>query len=314
MNKEASATYNWPVLGVVTLVVAVLVYYGNPAVALLVAMAASLSSNRVLVPEASKIGKLSLQTAIVLLGFRLNVGDLFEISAEYSPIVSGYVVVTLAAGLVLGLILRVPTHASQLMSSGTAICGGTTIASLSPVIGARSEDTGVALALVFILNAVALLVFPLIGQYLQLTQIQFGIWSALAIHDTSSVVATAAIYGDEALKVATTLKLGRTLWLIPLLLVFSVLQRRGGTKLRIPGFIFLFIAASIVGSYVPIPAHLLDIVHFVCKALLVIALFCVGCEINRETLKNLKGRTIAHGVLLWLIVAPSTLGLIVVFL
>ena len=288
-----------------------LAYVGNPAIALLVAISLSLLSRQNLVPSAARVGKMALQTAIVLLGFKLNVGDLWELSTEYSPAVTLYVLSALACGLLLGKLLRVETALNKLISSGTAICGGTTIASLAPIVGARPDQTGVAMALVFILNGIALVVFPLIGEYIGLTQTQFGVWCALAIHDTSSVVATAAIYGEEALATATTLKLGRTLWLIPLLLMFSVLEDRGDAKLQIPGFILLFIAASVVGSLVPIPHMVVDGISLLSKTLLVVALFCIGSEIKRETLQNLKGITVIHGVLIWCIFAPLTLMAIV---
>ena len=196
---------------------------------------------------------------------------------------------------------------SQLIASGTAICGGTTIASLSPVIQARPEQTGVALALVFLLNALALFTFPAIGEYLALTQEQFGVWAALAIHDTSSVVATSALYGEEAAMVATTVKLGRTLWLIPLLLVFSILQHQGSAKLRIPLFIVLFILTACTGSVVSLPAAVVGTASTASKMLLIVALFFIGTEISRETLRGLRGTVLVHGLLLWALVVPLTL-------
>lgn len=284
-----------------------LIYYGNPAVALLVGAALSLSFDRQILPNADALGKYALQSAIVLLGFKLNASQLMKISADYSLLVTGYVALTMTAGLGIGMLLRNQRKSSQLISSGTAICGGTTIASLSPVIQARPEQTGIALTLVFLLNALAMFTFPAIGKYLALTQEQFGVWAALAIHDTSSVVATSALYGEEAAMVATTVKLGRTLWLIPLLLVFSVLQHSGSARLRIPTFIVLFIVTACSGSLLSLPAVVISAANALCKVLLVIALFCIGTEICRTTLRGLRGTVLMHGLLLWALVVPLSL-------
>jgi len=289
-----------------------LVYYGNPAVALLVGAVLALALNRAVIPGAEHLGKYALQSAIVLLGFKLNATQLMKISADYSVLVTGYVATTLCIGLALGLLVRNQSKSSALIASGTAICGGTAIASLSPVIEARPEQTGVALTLVFLLNALALFTFPAVGNYLALTQEQFGVWAALAIHDTSSVVATSALYGEEAAMVATTVKLGRTLWLIPLLLVFSVLQHRGSAKLRIPLFVILFIASACTGSFITLPAEVVSSASSTCAVLLVIALFCIGTQISRSTIKNLRGTVLAHGLLLWALAVPLTLLAVIV--
>lgn len=288
----------------------VVLYSRNPAIALLVGAAISLIFNQQVIPQAGLLGKYALQSAIVLLGLKLNASQLMQISADYSLLVTAYVGLTLAVGLAMGWALRNDRKCSQLIASGTAICGGTTIASLSPVIRARPEQTGVALTLVFLLNALALFTFPIIGEHLALSQQQFGVWSALAIHDTSSVVATAAIYGEEAATVATTVKLGRTLWLIPLLLVFSILQKTGSAKLRIPGFIILFVIAACAGSLIALPAPVISGASTLSKLLLVIALYCIGTEISRQTLRALRGRVLLHGLLLWALVVPITLMMV----
>ncbi len=288
----------------------VLLWYGNPAVALLVGATLSLGFDRTVVPTAGKLGKYALQTAIVLLGLKLNASQLVQISADYSLLVTGYVLLTITLGLAIGRLFASPLKSSQLIATGTAICGGTTIASLSPVIGARPEQTGVALTLVFLLNALALFTFPLVGDALNLTQEQFGVWAALAIHDTSSVVATAQLYGEEAATVATTVKLGRTLWLIPLLLVFSILEQRGSARLRLPLFIVFFVLAACLGSLLDLPVNAVTAASVTSKALLVLALFCIGTEITRTTLVELRGPVLVQGLLLWLVVASLTLLLI----
>jgi len=301
--QPLSAPQTLLALGLLPLVI----YYGNPAAGLLVGAALSLTFDKPVIAHAGPLGKYALQTAIILLGLKLNASQLVKISADYSLLVTSYVALTLSVGLGIGWILGNQRKSSQLIASGTAICGGTTIASLSPVIQARPEQTGVALTLVFLLNALALFTFPAIGEHLALTQEQFGVWAALAIHDTSSVVATSALYGDEAATVATTVKLGRTLWLIPLLLTFSILQHRGSAKLRIPLFITGFIAAACTGSLIDLPQVIVGGASMASKLLLVIALFCIGTEISRNTLRELRGTVLVHGLLLWALVVPLTL-------
>ena len=284
-----------------------LVAFGNPAVALLVGGAIVLMFNRAPLANGALLGKYCLQTAIVLLGFRLNLETVWHLSASYTWGVAVFVIGTLGLGLLLGYLLRVDKVPGQLIAAGTAICGGTTIASLSPVIGAKPHETAVTLGLIFLLNVVALFVFPYIGQWFELSQLEFGLWSALAIHDTSSVVATAAIYGEEAADVATTIKLGRTLWLIPLILGASLIVREEGARLRVPGFILLFLLATALGSLLPVPSILLQGASVTSKALLVCALFLVGTELTRSTLRRIRGPTLWQGLLLWLTVAPLSL-------
>lgn len=281
-----------------------LLYVGNPALALLVGGALALTMNRAPVALPASYGRLTLQAAIVLLGFRLNLETLWSLSASYAWAVALYVVLTLSLGLMLGRWLRSDATVARLIAVGTAICGGTAIATIAPLLRVRPNQIGVALAVVFILNAFALLTFPLIGERLGMSQLQFGLWSALAIHDTSSVVATAAIYGDYAADVATTVKLGRTLWLIPLVFGISLMTHSDGAKFRVPGFIILFVAASAFGSIVTLPEVVLGAVGMLSKSLLVVALFLVGAELSRETLAQIPGRTVLHAVLLWAIVVP----------
>lgn len=284
-----------------------LIYVGNPAVALVAGMLISLSLNRALLPHGSVVGKYALQTAIVCLGFTLNASELINISGTYALPVAAFVCATVAAGLALGYLCRSEYETNALISSGTAICGGTTIATLSPIINARPEQTGTALCIVFLLNAVALLTFPTLGRWLDLSQEQFGVLAALAIHDTSSVVATAQLYGDEALAVATTVKIGRTLWLIPLIIFTSIYVGTAQTKIRIPNFVFVFILASVLGSWLDLSSSTVSAIGHVTGALLVGALFFVGTDITRETLTKLRWSAVLHGLALWGLVIPVVL-------
>lgn len=293
-------------LTVVAFIAALL--FGHPAVALLIGGAVSLSLSPVLPVSSKNIGKLSLQTAIVMLGFTLDTAELWSTSQSYAGMISAYVLMTLAVGLAVGHLLRVNVAQARLLASGTAICGGTAIATIAPVIRARATDVGVCLTAVFLLNAIAILFLPWVGHLLELTQTQFGVWAALAIHDTSSVVGAAAIYGDEALEVATTVKLARTLWLIPVVLAAGLLVRSKEARLRIPGFVLAFVAASIVGSLLPTPDAVVALVKTGSRYLLIAALFCMGLDITRNTLKGLSGRPLVLAVGLWILVLPTTLA------
>lgn len=284
-----------------------IVYMGNPALALLAGLTISITLDRSPIAGGSIYGKYLLQTAIVLLGLKLNAAQLLDISGTYALPIAGFVCVTSVIGLLLGWFIRSDRSTNALISSGTAICGGTTIATLSPIIAARPEQTGAALCVVFLLNAVALITFPAIGTWLNLSQEQFGVWAALAIHDTSSVVATAQMYGTKAAEIATTVKIGRTLWLIPLIVIASLVVGAQQSKIRIPNFVFIFVGASLLGSWVGLSIPATMLVGDIASALLVVALFFVGTEITRQTLKSLRLTTVLHGVALWLLVIPVVL-------
>ena len=288
-------------------------YWMNPAFALLGCMAVRLGLQTNPIPSAlnsSKLGKMSLQTAIVLLGLTLGADRLIDVSAEYGIAVAVYVLGTLAIGWVLAILFRRRTATEQLLSGGTAICGGTAIATLAPILRAAPHEFAVSTALVFLLNVVALLTFPTIGAWLDMSQATFGAWVALAVHDTSSVVATASLYGVEAQEVATTVKLGRTLWLIPLAFVASLAYRGADAKLRVPTFVLMFVAAAVVATFVPIGPDIQSAILLISKLLLVLALGMIGLDIDRETLSQLSAGAVLYGSLLWLIVAPLSLLLV----
>ena len=282
------------------------VFIAHPAFALLLAA----TINLVFAPKLPKMtkqgGRYLLQGAIVFLGLTMNVEALWSVSQDYSVLIVGYILSTLCVGLILGRFLRVDIDQARLLVSGTAICGGTAIATLGPVIRARSESVAVCLAIVFLLNAIAILVLPKVGIYMEISQTQFGVWVALAIHDTSSVVGAAAIYGDEALQVATTVKLVRTLWLIPLVLAAGILMNRRETKARLPGFVLLFVLFSIIGSVSNISGEWIAGIKTLSQTMLVAALFFMGLEITRDALRRLNGRAVSLGVCLWLVVLPTT--------
>ena len=298
------------VMALVAISIALGAYWLNPAIALFGCMATRLALELNPVPRGSWLGKMSLQTAIVLLGFTLGADKLIAVSADYGWTIALYVLGTLGLGFLLALVFRDRSSTPTLITGGTAICGGTTIATLSPIINAKPQEFAVAMALVFLLNAFALLTFPWLGEMMELSQEVFGAWVALAIHDTSSVVATASLYGVEAQEVATTVKLGRTLWLIPLAFVASIVFGRGGAKLRVPLFVLLFVAAAFGSQLLPLTGEVESAIVLISKLLLVVALAMVGLDIDRATLRSLSPKGVLFGVLLWLIVAPVSLLLV----
>ena len=285
-------------------------WWSNPALALLGTMCVRLITQENPVPRSDSLSKLALQTAIVLLGLTMGLDQLADVSSQYGLAVATFVIGTLVVGAGLAMLLRIRNTETDLLTAGTGICGGTAIASLSPLLGARPEQVGVAMALVFLLNAAALFAFPWIGHALNMSQETFGAWVALAVHDTSSVVATAAIYGERAQEVATTVKLGRTLWLIPLTFAASILYRRGQAKLRVPLFVLLFVAAAGLASLVSIPAELVGWVKTLSKGLLVFALALIGLQISRDTLRQLSWQSVAFGSGLWVLASVGSYYLV----
>ncbi len=281
-------------------------WLGHPALALFAGAMASLALTPSLPVHVEPIGKLCLQGAIVLLGFTLNTQALWQTSRDYSALIVTHVFATLIAGLAIGRLVRADRDQSRLLSAGTAICGGTAIAVLAPIIRARPESVAVAIGIVFLLNAGAILLLPWFGHSLGMTQDQFGVWAALAIHDTSSVLGAAAIFGDRALEVATTVKLLRTLLLVPVALAAGILLRQREAKLRIPGFLVLFVMASAIASILEPSAALTAAVKTTSHFLLMVALFCIGMEIRRTTIASLSGRALLMSLLLWLLVLPIT--------
>ena len=260
-----------------------------------------------------KVSKKLLQYSVVGLGFGMNLHASLASGKEGMLFTVISVVGTMLIGMFIGRkLLKVNRDTSYLISSGTAICGGSAIAAVGPVIKAKDSDMSVALATIFVLNAVALFVFPVLGEWLGLTQQEFGTWAAIAIHDTSSVVGAGAAYGEEALQVATTIKLTRALWIIPLALVTSFIFKSEGRKVSIPWFILWFIVAILINTYV------LDAVPQVGKAIsglarkgLIITMFFIGASLSADVLKSVGVKPLVQGVLLWLVISVGSLVYIV---
>ncbi|MGB1536725.1 MAG: YeiH family protein [Pseudomonadales bacterium] len=285
-------------------------WIGNPAVAFAAGLAIALWQKQIDLPHLSTVSRYALQGGIVLLGFGIQASQLWTLTTQFAWVVTLYICTVIMLGVLGARLLRLAPNEGHLITGGTAICGGTAVVTLAPIIGARPAQTGAVLGIIFLLNAFALLTFPIIGHALDLNQTQFGLWAALAIHDTASVVATAQIYGDEAAQVATTLKLGRTLWLVPAVLVLSFWYRSESNNGRIPTFVFLFIGTSLAGSFFALPDALLSGFNLLSKGLLVIALFLIGLTLSMEAIRSIRFRTLAHALGLWCLLAPLTLILI----
>ena len=258
------------------------------------------------------ISKKLLQYSVIGLGFGMNLQASLASGKEGMLFTIISVVGTLLIGMFIGCkILKLNRNTSYLISSGTAICGGSAIAAVGPIIKAKDTDMSMALATVFILNAIGLFLFPILGHWLGLSQQDFGTWAAIAIHDTSSVVGAGAAYGEEALQVATTIKLTRALWIIPLALVTSVIFRSEGKKISIPWFILFFIVAMLINTY--LLAEFPQIGKFIAgiaRKGLIITMFFIGASLSVDIIKSVGIRPLLQGVLLWIIISAASLAYI----
>lgn len=247
-----------------------------------------------------------LQISVVGLGFGMNVHSALKAGSEGFLFTVASITGTLVIGYIAGRLLKIESKTSHLISCGTAICGGSAIAAISPVIRAEEKQISVALGTVFILNSAALFLFPFIGHLLHLTQTQFGLWSAIAIHDTSSVVGAASKYGPQALEVATTVKLARALWIIPVVLLTAICFKTGKQKMKVPYFIVLFILAMIIHTYVPMQP-VSEVIVQVAKTGLTVTLFLIGAGLSGAVLRGVGIRPLIQGVLLWVIISGAAL-------
>lgn len=282
----------------------------SPAVALFMGIAIALTIGAPYTKSNKKVSKYLLQAAVVGLGFGMNLHSSLAAGKEGMLFTIVSVVGVMIMGVLLGRLLKVNPKNAYLISSGTAICGGSAIAAVAPIIDADDNDTSLALATIFILNAVALFIFPPIGEALGLTQQQFGTWAAIAIHDTSSVVGAGAAYGEEALQVATTIKLTRALWIFPLALVSILIFRSKGKRIAIPWFIFLFILAMLANTYLAIPEQITSMVVKVARKALSVTLFLIGCGLSLGAIRKVGAKPLILGVALWVLI--SVLSLLVV--
>ncbi|HEX4076288.1 MAG TPA: putative sulfate exporter family transporter [Candidatus Acidoferrales bacterium] len=281
----------------------------SPALALLLGLFVGLALTNPFDRQSKRSAKILLQVSVVALGFGMNMREIVQVGRSgflYTALsISG----AMLLGLTLGYFFHVNKRSSFLITAGTAICGGSAIAAVGPLAGANEEEMAVSLGTVFILNSIALFLFPIIGLALHLTQTQFGLWAALAIHDTSSVVGATAKYGPTALAVGTTVKLARALWILPLSVLTSVLVKNKA-KIQVPWFIPFFCLAAVLNSAFPHLRPEFLVASKAGKIGLSVTLFLIGASLSRESLKRVGARPLLQGLLLWIVVGTTTLSLI----
>jgi len=251
-----------------------------------------------------------LKTSIVGLGFGMLFKETLETSKEGFSLTVCTILLTVILGFILIRVMKLEKQLGHLITAGTSICGGSAIAAISSVIRAKGPTISIALGIVFLLNSIALFVFPIIGHLLDLSQYEFGLWCAVAIHDTSSVVGSAVDYGNEALRIATTVKLSRTLWIIPLSIFYTFIFKTKGKKLKIPYFIFLFIVAIALNSYHIIPEPVSSNIVFLSKRLLILTLFVVGSTLSISNIKSIGIKPLLFALILWLFITIFSLAYI----
>jgi len=284
----------------------------GPAVALLLGIAVALTCGNAYSAYTKQHTSRLLSLSVIGLGAGMNLNAVLQAGASGIGYTAVSIILCMAAGLLIGRFLKTDREASTLISVGTAICGGSAIAAIAPAIHAKGHNISVALAVVFCLNALALLIFPWVGHMAGLTQHQFGLWAALAIHDTSSVVGAGLKYGPDALETAVTVKLARALWIVPLVFAVQALYRQGpplpdGTKRKYPWFIVGFLAMAGLMTYVPALLPFGDIIGAIARQLLVVTLFLIGTGLSADALKTVGIKPMVQGIVLWLAVASASL-------
>ncbi|PVW13190.1 YeiH family protein [Marixanthomonas spongiae] len=248
-----------------------------------------------------------LKFAVIGLGFGMSVSSALKAGKDGFVLTVASIAITLTLGILLGKLFKIDKKIAQLISSGTAICGGSAIAAIAPVIKANAKQISISIGIVFLLNALALFIFPVLGHFFELTQHQFGVWSAIAIHDTSSVVGAANEYGNEALQTATTVKLARALWILPVSVLFAVYKSGSVKKVKVPYFIGLFIVAIIVNTYVPGIESVAPHIVSLAKIALTVTLFLIGTNLTYASLKQVGIKPLALAVLIWAFISVASL-------
>lgn len=282
-----------------------LVGFGNiitPAIALFLGLAFALIFKNPYPKFNKKTSKYLLQASVVGLGFGMNVTESLKSGGDGMLFTIASVIGVMVLGVLIGKWLHLNKKASYLIASGTAICGGSAIAAVGPIVKADEHEMAVSLGVVFILNAIALFIFPAIGHYFELSEVQFGTWAAIAIHDTSSVVGAGEAYGPIALQTATLVKLTRALWIIPLAIVTMFIFRDKTSKISIPWFIFMFILAMVINTYCNLPQQLTSSLLWIAKKGLVLTLFLIGASLSLSTIKAVGIKPLILAITLWIII------------
>ncbi|WP_455627704.1 YeiH family protein [Parabacteroides chinchillae] len=306
--KYLLGKYNKPLF--ILLFILCLMPFISSAIALFLGLAFGMTAGQPFPVFGKKTSKYLLQFSVVGLGFGMNLHESLQTGKEGMVFTIVSVASVLILGMYLGKRLIMDRKTAYLISAGTAICGGSAIAAVAPVIKANDNEMSMSLGTIFILNAIALFIFPPIGHLLGMTQEQFGMWAAIAIHDTSSVVGAGAAYGEKALEIATMVKLTRALWIIPMTIVTMFLFKQKGAKITIPWFIFFFILAMIANTYLSIPQEVSGALVWLAKKGLTVTLFLIGAGLSRRVIKNVGIRPMVQGVILWIFIGLISLGVI----
>tara|TARA_B100001559_G_scaffold268951_1_gene236309 strand:+ start:6027 stop:6932 length:906 start_codon:yes stop_codon:yes gene_type:complete len=283
------------------------VFLQQAALSLFLGIFLSYFNSRLSLTPVSVNGSLFLKAGIICLGGTISLNSLGTISLDYIPLVSIYVIAIMIFGILIGKLIRLPHNLTLLLVSGTAICGGTAIASLAPIIKAKNEDLVASISLVFLLNAIAIILFPYIGEFFEMTDAEFGIFSALTIHDTASVVGTASLYSDESVTYASIIKLGRTLWIVPLLIGASIYSKSENKEYEFPYFILVFIAFVVLGNIFNIDGEIKSYIKTVSIAFFQIGLFMIGYKFQLHTLMKLSLKPVIFAASIWIIIISITL-------
>ena len=278
--------------------VSIAVVINIPVLALMLGIIfVSIKSHRNLI--APSLGTKLLQAGIIIIGLTTTSSTAINLISEFFLQVSLFVIAVFLIGILLAKAFKINNSLGLLISSGTAICGATAIAAIAPIIKSKPKELLIALSIIFIFNAIAIVAFPLIGQSLEMSYEQFGVWSAMAIHDTGSVIGAAMSYGGNSAEVAATLKLGRTLWLIPLIIFLSI-SNNENAKVKLPIFVMIFILAIFMGSIFNIKDEILAVFNHLSDALIIAALFCIGSQINFDSIKQTNIKVISYAFVLWI--------------
>ena len=301
----------WQKALVILLVLFCLSPYGSAPIALALGLVFALTLGNPFPQITGKPATYLLQASVVMLGFGMNLAAVYKAGKSGIAFIVAVISSALILGFLLGRLLNIPKRITTLVSTGTAICGGSAIAAVGPAIKAEKDEMSVSLGTIFVLNAVALFAFPLIGHALDMSQAQFGMWAAIAIQDTSSVVGASSAYGAEALTTAATVKLARALWIAPIAIVlaFAFREKDGKATVKIPWFIFLFVLAATIRTFAPnfLWPSMFDALVNLAKAGFTVTLFLIGLSLSREMLKKVGVRPFLLGAMLWIVIATASL-------
>ena len=282
------------------LLIIISAYTGSAFISLLLGVVFAYSFNLSEQFITKSIGSKLIQLGIILLAFSIPLYDTYELTRTFLPSISVFVILIFILGLLLGRFLKVDKNQTILIASGTAICGATAIAAIAPILKAKPKIIIASISLVFLLNAFGLIAFPLLATYLNMSQDFFGAWAALAIHDTASVVGAAMTYGQDSVEMATTIKLTRTLWLIPLMVVLSISYNKK-TMLKLPIFVSIFICTLILSNYLVLTDTVDNLIKAISSICLFTGLFCIGTSIDKESIKIFDKKLITLAISLWMI-------------